>query len=83
MYYDKSKAWKYFVLIKVDWNLKLLLLKPEYDFEKHLGADSLDVVELVMLIEDEFDIEIEDEIVNEITTVQKILDYIQEHTNKS
>ena len=83
MYYDKSKAWKYFVFIKVDWNLKLLLLKPEYDFEKHLGADSLDVVELVMLIEDEFDIEIEDEIVNEITTVQKILDYIQEHTNKS
>ena len=58
-------------------------IKPEYDFEKHLGADSLDVVELVMLIEDEFDIEIEDEIVNEITTVQKILDYIQEHTNKS
>ena len=43
----------------------------------------MDVVELVMLIEDEFDIEIEDEIVNEITTVQKILDYIQEHTNKS
>ena len=83
MYYDKSKAWKYFVFIKVDWNLKLLLLKPEYDFEKHLGADSLDVVELVRLSEDEFDIEIEDEIVNEITTVQKILDYIQEHTNKS
>lgn len=58
-------------------------IKPESDFGKQLGADSLDVVELVMLIEDEFDIEIEDEIVNEITTVQKILDYIQEHGNKS
>ena len=50
-------------------------IKPEYDFEKHLGADSLDVVELVMLIEDEFD--------TEITLVQKILDYIQDPTTKS
>ena len=36
-----------------------------------------------MILKNIWDIEIEDEIVNEITTVQKILDYIQEHTNKS
>ena len=47
-----------------------------------MGADSLDVVELVMLIEDELDIEIEDEIANQITTVQGALDYIDERGNK-
>ena len=53
-------------------------IKPEADFGKQLGADSLDVVELVMLIEDEFDIEIEDETVSQITTVQDALKYIEE-----
>jgi acyl carrier protein len=57
-------------------------IKPEADFSKQLGADSLDVVELVMLIEDEFDIEIEDEIANQITTVRGALDYIDERGNK-
>jgi acyl carrier protein len=36
-------------------------VNPEADFGRELGADSLDVVELVMAIEDEFDIEIEDQ----------------------
>jgi len=58
-------------------------IKPEADFSKQLGADSLDVVELVMLIEDEFDIEIEDEIANQITTVRDALDYIEERRQKS
>ncbi|NNL16427.1 MAG: acyl carrier protein [Flavobacteriaceae bacterium] len=53
-------------------------IKPEADFSKQLGADSLDVVELVMLIEDEFDIEIEDEVANQITTVRGALNYIEE-----
>jgi len=57
-------------------------IKPEEDFSKQLGADSLDVVELVMLIEDEFDIEIEDEIANQITTVRGALDYIEKRSNK-
>jgi acyl carrier protein len=52
-------------------------IKPESDFVKELGADSLDVVELVMAIEDEFDIEIEDQIVSQITTVQDALNYIE------
>ena len=58
-------------------------IKPEADFSQQLGADSLDVVELVMLIEDEFDIEIEDEIANQITTVRGALDYIEECGKKS
>ena len=46
------------------------------DFTKELGADSLDVVELVMAFEEEFDIEIDDDIAGEMATVQDALDYI-------
>ena len=52
-------------------------IKPEADFAKELGADSLDVVELVMSIEDEFDIEIEDQSASQIATIQNALDYIE------
>ena len=45
-------------------------------FTKELGADSLDVFELVMAFEDEFDIEIADEVAGEMATVQDVLDYI-------
>lgn len=50
------------------------------DFTKELGADSLDVVELVMAFEEEFDIEIDDEVAGEMSTVQDALDYIVEKT---
>ena len=50
---------------------------PEADFGKELGADSLDVVELVMAIEDEFEIEIEDQAASQIATVQDALNYIE------
>ena len=46
------------------------------DFTKELGADSLDVVELVMAFEEEFEIEIDDEVAGEMSTVQDALDYI-------
>ena len=49
---------------------------PTADFTKELGADSLDVVELVMSFEEEFDIEIADEEAGEMSTVQDALDYI-------
>jgi acyl carrier protein len=57
-------------------------IKPESDFVKELGADSLDVVELVMAIEDEFDMEIEDQEASKITTVQDALDFIEGNSNK-
>jgi len=41
-----------------------------------LGADSLDAVELIMAIEEEFDIEIPDEVAEKITNVQQAVDYI-------
>ena len=50
---------------------------PEADFTKELGADSLDVVELVMSFEEEFDIEIADNEAGEMATVQDALNYIE------
>ena len=50
-------------------------IKLESSFEDDLGADSLDTVELVMALEDEFEIEIPDEQAEKITTVQQAVDY--------
>jgi acyl carrier protein len=53
---------------------------PEASFKEDLGADSLDVVELVMELEDEFDLEISDEDAEKITTVGEVVNYIQSHS---
>lgn len=45
-------------------------------FTDDLGADSLDIVELVMALEEEFDLEIPDEAAEKILTVQEVVDYI-------
>ena len=50
-------------------------------FIDDLGADSLDTVELVMALEEEFDIEIPDEDAEKIATVQNAVDYIKDQTN--
>ena len=50
-------------------------------FIEDLGADSLDTVELVMALEEEFDIEIPDEEAEKITKVQDAIDYIKNRTN--
>lgn len=49
-------------------------------FKEDLNADSLDVVELIMELEDEFNIEISDEDAEKISTVGDVLNYIQSHT---
>jgi len=54
-------------------------VKPEASFVDDLGADSLDLVELVMALEEEFGQEIPDEDAEKITTVQDAIDYINEH----
>lgn len=51
---------------------------PTASFIEDLGADSLDIVELVMAIEKEFDIEISDDDAERIATVQDAIDYINE-----
>lgn len=57
-------------------------IKPRADFGKELGADSLDIVELVMTIENEFDIEIEDKAASQIATIQDALNYIERECDK-
>jgi acyl carrier protein len=54
---------------------------PQASFVDDLGADSLDTVELVMALEEEFDTEIPDEQAEKITTVQQAIDYVNEHAN--
>jgi acyl carrier protein len=54
-------------------------VKTEASFKEDLGADSLDVVELVMELEDEFDLEISDEDAEKIATVGDVVDYIKSH----
>ncbi|MGD8190165.1 acyl carrier protein [Brevibacillus ginsengisoli] len=51
----------------------------EASFKEDLGADSLDIVELVMELEDEFDMEISDEDAEKITTVGEVVKYIESH----
>ena len=52
---------------------------PNASFVDDLGADSLDTVELVMALEEEFECEIPDEEAEKITTVQQAIDYIKAH----
>ena len=54
-------------------------VKDEASFVDDLGADSLDTVELVMALEEEFEIEIPDEEAENITTVKEATDYIVAH----
>ena len=49
-------------------------------FVEDLGADSLDTVELVMKLEEEFGVEIPDEAAEKILTVQQAIDYVKEHS---
>jgi acyl carrier protein len=57
-------------------------VKNESSFVDDLGADSLDTVELVMALEEEFDCEIPDEEAEKITNVQQAIDYINSHLKK-
>ena len=58
-------------------------VKKESSFVDDLGADSLDTVELVMALEEEFETEIPDEEAEKITTVQQAIDYINARSSDS
>ena len=51
-------------------------IRPESSFQDDLGADSLDLVELIMAMEEEFDIKIDDDAAQKIKTVQNAVEYI-------
>ncbi|MBS6861054.1 MAG: acyl carrier protein [Clostridiales bacterium] len=55
-------------------------ITPDTTIQGDLGADSLDVVDLLMSIEDEFELEIPDEETDKIKTVGELVQYIEDHT---
>ncbi len=77
----------------IEERLKKILIKQfgegektvtlETSFVNDLGADSLDIVELVMELEDEFDVSIPDEDAEKMQTVGDAVKYINEHTQKN
>lgn len=56
-------------------------ITPETDIIDDLGADSLDVVELLMTIEDKYGIIVPDDEVQNLRTISKMCEYIEEHAN--
>ena len=69
-------------IIAVQLGLKAEEIKNDASFVDDLGADSLDTVELVMALEEEFETEIPDEEAEKITTVQHAIDYIRARQNE-
>jgi len=57
-------------------------IKMESSFKNNLGADSLDIVELIMALEEEYEIEIPDEDVEKIDTVSDVVEYVKAHTEE-
>jgi len=57
-------------------------ITPEAKFVDDLGADSLDTVELVMALEEEFDLEISDEEAEKLTSVNRVVSYIEDCLDK-
>lgn len=72
MVFEKVKK-----IIAEELNVEEEKIAKDSNFQSDLGADSLDALELIMRIEEEFDISIDDENAKTITTVGQIVDYIE------
>jgi len=70
--YDKIKK-----LIVEELSVDEALITPEARLVEDLGADSIDAVELIMTVEDTFSIEISDEVLQSIKTVNDLVSYIE------
>ncbi len=77
MVFDKIKE-----LIVEQLGVEEDTVTPEANIQEDLGADSLDIVDLIQTIEDEYDLSIPDEAVEEIKTVNDIVNYIEKNTEE-
>lgn len=68
-------------IIALQLSLDMDELSEKTDIAEDLGADSLDVVELIMTLEDEFGLMIEDEEIMELKTIGDVVNYIETHAN--
>ena len=64
-------------VISEQLNCEAESIQPETSFKEDLGADSLDLFELVMALEDEYSVEIPSEELQELTTVGAVIDYLK------
>ncbi|MBW7572589.1 acyl carrier protein [Caproiciproducens faecalis] len=74
MVFEKVKA-----ILSEQFDVEEDSITPETSIADDLGADSLDVVDLLMSIEDEFEIEVPDEEIDNIKTVGELVKYIEEN----
>ncbi|HRU96666.1 acyl carrier protein [Ruminococcus sp. XPD3002] len=76
MTFDKIKE-----LIVEQLGVEEDVVTPEANIQDDLGADSLDIVDLIQTIEDEYDLSIPDEAIEEIKTVNDIVNYVEKNTD--
>ena len=82
MAFEKNDTYNKVVdIVSETLNIEKDSITPDSTFEK-LGADSLDMLEIIMKLEEQFGIEISDEKAAEITTMQEAVEAIQEKRNK-
>lgn len=79
--YKQSILEKFKIIVAEQLSVELTEVIPSAEFTKDLGADSLDIVELVMVLEEEFDIEIPDDVVEQTRTVEQAANYITSRVN--
>ncbi len=77
--FDESKVKE---IIAKELEVDLKQLQPEAKFIEDLGVDSLDIVELVMALEEEFGLDIPDEDADKLKTVGDAMNYLQQHAGK-
>jgi acyl carrier protein len=77
--FDENKVKE---IIAKELEVDIKQLQPEAKFIEDLGADSLDIVELVMALEEEFGLDIPDEDADKLKTVGDAMNYLQQHAGK-
>ena len=76
---DSDLAERIRTIVSEQFGVNMAEVTPDSNILDDLGADSLDVVELVMTLEDEFDIEVSDEAAESIRTIADVERYVAEH----